>query len=30
VPVAEVSEVDSVQAARSDYEQARQLERYFL
>ena len=30
VPIAEVSEIDSVKAARADYEQAVQKERYFL
>jgi 3D-(3,5/4)-trihydroxycyclohexane-1,2-dione acylhydrolase (decyclizing) len=30
VPVAEVSEMDSVRAARAEYEQARRNERYFL
>ncbi len=30
VPIAEVSEIDSVKTARADYEQAAQKERYFL
>jgi 3D-(3,5/4)-trihydroxycyclohexane-1,2-dione acylhydrolase (decyclizing) len=30
VPIAEVSEIDSVKTARADYEQAMQKERYFL